>query len=211
MTDASSRYWCFAWLTVLIVGMSGCEPATRPDWWKFRRNVTNRASAQIDGAQGKPAQVIRAFSIQNARGCPVLWSDRQHQSWHDSEGTLSARTSDTFFCDPCAVVLLRQACGIACSESSGNAHIFACLGELPLGKFSWGQFATSANLQQPRILSRRPSTIHLSHQGVSSGDGFERFMRRQGLTQKFSSGKVDAPCRLKALSVPREGVPYETA
>lgn len=71
MTDASSRYWCFAWLTVLIVGMSGCEPATRPDWWKFRGNVTNRASAQIDGAQGKPAQVIRAFSIQNAPGCPV--------------------------------------------------------------------------------------------------------------------------------------------
>jgi hypothetical protein len=207
MIDASYRYWCFIWLTVLIVGMSGCEPATRPGWWKFRGNVTNRANAQIDGAQGKPAQVIRAFSIQNARGCPVLWSDRQHQSWHDSEGTLSAGTSDTFFCDPCAVVLVR----IARSESSGNAHIFAWLGELRLGKFSWGEFATSANLQQLRILSRRPNTNHLSHQGVSSRDGFDLFVRRQGLTQKFSPGRICAPCRVQALSVPRGGVPYETA
>ena len=68
-------------LACLGLTVAGCSPVTRPLWWKFRTNVDNRASMQVDGAQGKLAPLSIPLSL---LACPVLWSDQQHKSWFDS-------------------------------------------------------------------------------------------------------------------------------
>jgi outer membrane protein assembly factor BamB len=77
-----AKKWHIALVVSLIICASGCVPSTRPNWWKFRANMANRALG-IDGAQGKTFMAMGPPGLAEP-GCPVLWSDQQHQTWRDS-------------------------------------------------------------------------------------------------------------------------------
>lgn len=58
---------------LVVLGMLGCVPNNRPDWWKAAGNLQAHGAAQADGATG-----VVAWHV-SARGeivCPVLWSPK---------------------------------------------------------------------------------------------------------------------------------------